>query len=44
LTARPILKSLARTNRLVIAQEAVTDFGVGAEIAAPGGARGLLVA
>ena len=29
-----ILASLARTNRLVIAQEAVTDFGVGAEIAA----------
>ena len=29
-----ILKSLRRTNRLVIAQEAVTDFGVGAEIAA----------
>jgi 2-oxoisovalerate dehydrogenase E1 component len=29
-----ILNSLRRTNRLVIAQEAVTDFGVGAEIAA----------
>jgi 2-oxoisovalerate dehydrogenase E1 component len=29
-----ILESLARTNRLVIAHEAVTDFGVGAEIAA----------
>ena len=29
-----ILASLRRTNRLVIAQEAVTDFGVGAEIAA----------
>jgi len=29
-----ILRSLSRTNRLVIAQEAVTDFGVGAEIAA----------
>jgi 2-oxoisovalerate dehydrogenase E1 component len=29
-----ILASLGRTNRLVIAQEAVTDFGVGAEIAA----------
>jgi len=29
-----ILASLRRTNRMVIAQEAVTDFGVGAEIAA----------
>jgi 2-oxoisovalerate dehydrogenase E1 component len=29
-----ILASLGRTSRLVIAQEAVTDFGVGAEIAA----------
>jgi 2-oxoisovalerate dehydrogenase E1 component len=29
-----ILASLGRTNRLVIAQEAVTDFGVGAEVAA----------
>jgi 2-oxoisovalerate dehydrogenase E1 component len=29
-----ILASLARTNRMVIAHEAVTDFGVGAEIAA----------
>jgi 2-oxoisovalerate dehydrogenase E1 component len=29
-----VLKSLAKTNRMVIAQEAVTDFGVGAEIAA----------
>lgn len=29
-----ILESFARTNRMVIAQEAVTDFGVGAEIAA----------
>jgi 2-oxoisovalerate dehydrogenase E1 component len=29
-----ILASLRRTSRLVIAQEAVTDFGVGAEIAA----------
>ncbi|MBV9794653.1 MAG: 2-oxoisovalerate dehydrogenase [Actinobacteria bacterium] len=29
-----VLDSLRRTNRLVIAQEAVTDFGVGAEIAA----------
>ena len=29
-----ILSSLSRTNRLVIAQDAVTDFGVGAEIAA----------
>ncbi len=29
-----VLASFARTNRMVIAQEAVTDFGVGAEIAA----------
>ncbi|MBM7519896.1 alpha-ketoacid dehydrogenase subunit alpha/beta [Nocardioides nitrophenolicus] len=29
-----ILDSFARTNRMVIAQEAVVDFGVGAEIAA----------
>jgi 2-oxoisovalerate dehydrogenase E1 component len=29
-----ILRSLARTNRLVIAHEAVVDFGVGAELAA----------
>ena len=29
-----ILESLAKTNRLVIAHDAVTDFGVGAEIAA----------
>jgi 2-oxoisovalerate dehydrogenase E1 component len=29
-----ILDSLARTNRLLIAHEAVTDFGIGAEIAA----------
>ena len=29
-----ILSSLSRTNRLVIAQDAVNDFGVGAEIAA----------
>lgn len=29
-----VLASLARTNRLVIAHEAVVDFGVGAEIAA----------
>jgi 2-oxoisovalerate dehydrogenase E1 component len=29
-----ILASLHRANRMVIAQEAVTDFGVGAEIAA----------
>ncbi len=29
-----ILASLARTNRMVIAHEAVTDFGAGAEIAA----------
>ncbi|HTR75229.1 MAG TPA: pyruvate dehydrogenase complex E1 component subunit beta [Solirubrobacterales bacterium] len=29
-----VLDSLAKTNRLVIAHEAVTDFGIGAEIAA----------
>jgi 2-oxoisovalerate dehydrogenase E1 component len=29
-----VLGSLAKTNRLVIAHEAVTDFGIGAEIAA----------
>jgi pyruvate/2-oxoglutarate/acetoin dehydrogenase E1 component len=29
-----VLDSFARTNRMVIAQEAVTDSGVGAEIAA----------
>ena len=29
-----VLLSLAKTNRLVIAHEAVTDFGIGAEIAA----------
>ena len=29
-----VLESLARTNRLVIAHEAVKDFGVGAELAA----------
>jgi 2-oxoisovalerate dehydrogenase E1 component len=29
-----ILTSFARTNRMVIAQEAVTQFGVGAEVAA----------
>jgi 2-oxoisovalerate dehydrogenase E1 component len=29
-----VLRSLSKTNRLLIAHEAVTDFGVGAEIAA----------
>lgn len=29
-----VLESFARTNRLVVAHDAVTDFGVGAEIAA----------
>jgi 2-oxoisovalerate dehydrogenase E1 component len=29
-----VLSSLAKTNRLVIAQESVTDFGVGAELVA----------
>jgi len=29
-----VLSSFAKTNRMVIAQEAVVDFGIGAEIAA----------
>lgn len=29
-----VLNSLAKTNRMVVAHEAVTDFGIGAEIAA----------
>jgi 2-oxoisovalerate dehydrogenase E1 component len=29
-----VLRSVAKTNRLVIAHDAVTDFGVGAELAA----------
>src|SRR6202012_2464883 len=33
---KTVLASFAKTNRMVIAQEAVTDFGVGAEIAARG--------
>lgn len=32
-----ILESLSRTGRLLIAHEAVTDFGIGAEIAAAEG-------
>jgi 2-oxoisovalerate dehydrogenase E1 component len=34
LDKQTILASLAKTNRLLIAHEAVTDFGIGAEIAA----------
>jgi len=34
LDRRCILSSLSRTNRLVVAHDAVTDFGAGAEIAA----------
>jgi 2-oxoisovalerate dehydrogenase E1 component len=35
-----VLRSLAKTNRLVIAHEAVTGFGVGAEIAATAAREG----
>ncbi|MQA08962.1 MAG: 2-oxoisovalerate dehydrogenase [Pseudonocardiaceae bacterium] len=35
-----VLRSLAKTNRLVIAHQAVQDFGVGAEIAAVAGHEG----
>jgi 2-oxoisovalerate dehydrogenase E1 component len=35
-----VLRSLAKTNRLVIAHEAVTGFGVGAEIAATAARQG----
>src|SRR5262249_52979927 len=34
LDVAPILESVARTNRLLIAHEAVVPFGIGAEIAA----------
>src|ERR1700745_4346200 len=34
LDSETILASLAKTNRLLIAHEGVTDFGIGAEIAA----------
>ena len=34
LDRRTVLESLGRTNRLLIAHEAVTEFGVGAELAA----------
>ena len=35
-----VLRSLSRTNRLVIAHEAVVDFGVGAELAALAAGKG----
>jgi len=35
-----ILESLARTGRLLVAHEAVTDFGIGAEVAAVAAAEG----
>ena len=35
-----ILESLSRTGRLLVAHEAVTDFGIGAEIAAVAAAEG----
>ena len=35
-----ILESLSRTRRLLVAHEAVTDFGIGAEIAAVAAAEG----
>ena len=35
-----VLTSLAKTNRLVIAHEAVTPFGVGAELAATAAREG----
>jgi 2-oxoisovalerate dehydrogenase E1 component len=35
-----VLTSVAKTNRLVVAHEAVTDFGIGAEIAARTADRG----
>jgi 2-oxoisovalerate dehydrogenase E1 component len=34
LDKQTVLESLARTSRLVIAHEGVTDFGIGAELAA----------
>lgn len=36
-----VLRSLAKTNRLVIAHQAVTEFGVGAELAAVAAQEGL---
>jgi 2-oxoisovalerate dehydrogenase E1 component len=35
-----ILESLSRTKRLLVAHEAVTDFGIGAEVAAVAAAEG----
>jgi 2-oxoisovalerate dehydrogenase E1 component len=35
-----ILESLSRTGRLLVAHEAVTDFGIGAEIAAVAASAG----
>lgn len=40
LDTQTILESLARTGALVVAHEAVTDFGVGAEIAAVAASEG----
>jgi 2-oxoisovalerate dehydrogenase E1 component len=37
----PILESVATTNRLLIAHEAVVPFGIGAEIAAQVAKQGL---
>ena len=36
----PILESVHKTGRLLIAHEAVVPFGIGAEIAARGGREG----
>ena len=38
----PVLESVHKTSRLLVAHEAVVPFGIGAEIAATVGARGLL--
>jgi len=40
LDTETVLRSLAKTNRLVIAHEAVTQFGVGAELAATAAREG----
>ena len=42
LDVAPILESVHKTGRLLIAHEAVVPFGIGAEIAADRGPRGLL--